>query len=73
MDTGHRQRDLFGLTDEDVFFGEAEVAAGLNVDNSLLTERLAYAASKANCKLIFISSTGIYGTEKTKEPYYEYD
>ena len=42
-------------------------------DNALLTERLAYAACNANCKFIFISSTGIYGTEKTEEPYSEYD
>lgn len=42
-------------------------------DNSLLTERLAYAAGRANCKFIFISSTGIYGSQKTIEPYTEYD
>ncbi|MDB4228473.1 NAD(P)-dependent oxidoreductase [Flavobacteriaceae bacterium] len=42
-------------------------------DNALLTERLAYAASEAKCKFIYISSTGIYGTEKISEPYNEYD
>lgn len=42
-------------------------------DNALLTERLAYAASEAKCKFIYISSTGIYGTEKISEPYSEYD
>jgi len=42
-------------------------------DNTLLTERLAYAASLANCKFVYISSTGIYGTEKPDEPYTEYD
>ena len=42
-------------------------------DNTLLTDRLAYAASEAKCKFIYISSTGIYGTEKINEPYSEYD
>ena len=42
-------------------------------DNALLTDRLAYAASEAKCKFIYISSTGIYGTEKISEPYSEYD
>lgn len=42
-------------------------------DNALLTERLAAAASRANCKLIYISSTGIYGTGKTVGAYSEYD
>jgi dTDP-4-dehydrorhamnose reductase len=42
-------------------------------DNTLLTERLAFAASKTNCKIIYISSTGIYGNHKTNEPYNEYD
>ena len=42
-------------------------------DNTLLTERLAFAASQASCKLIYVSSTGIYGTEKVTDPYTEYD
>jgi dTDP-4-dehydrorhamnose reductase len=42
-------------------------------DNTLLTERLAYAASQAGCKFVYVSSTGIYGTEKEHEPYTEYD
>ena len=42
-------------------------------DNTLLTERLAYAAGKAKCKFIYISSTGIYGTGKKSEPFTEYD
>tara|TARA_B110000971_G_scaffold212878_1_gene242944 strand:- start:744 stop:1424 length:681 start_codon:yes stop_codon:yes gene_type:complete len=38
-----------------------------------ITERLAYAASKARCKFIYVSSTGIYGSEKLDDPYTEYD
>lgn len=41
-------------------------------DNTLMTERLAYAASHAGCKFIYISSTGIYGEQKLT-PYSEYD
>lgn len=41
-------------------------------DNLLLTEAIADAADAANVKLIFISSTGIYGTAQTR-PYREYD
>lgn len=42
-------------------------------DNTLLTERLAFAASKTNCKFVYVSSTGIYGTEKATDPYTEYN
>lgn len=42
-------------------------------DNTLFTERLAYAASQVNCKFVYVSSTGIYGIEKLEEPYNEYD
>ena len=35
LDAGNRQRDLFGLTHEDVFFRKAQVAARLNVDDRL--------------------------------------
>lgn len=42
-------------------------------DNTLLTERLACAASQAGCKFVYVSSTGIYGSEKTTDPYAEYD
>lgn len=42
-------------------------------DNTLLTERLAFAASQAKCKFVYISSTGIYGMAKTADPYTEYD
>lgn len=42
-------------------------------DNTLFTERLSSAASQVNCKFIFISSTGIYGSEKENSPYTEYD
>jgi dTDP-4-dehydrorhamnose reductase len=42
-------------------------------DNTLVTERLAMASSVANCKFVYISSTGIYGTEKENGPYSEYD
>lgn len=41
-------------------------------DNYLMTERIAQAARMANIKLVFISSTGIYGTSKTV-PYCEFD
>lgn len=41
-------------------------------DNLLLTEAIADAAGMAKVKLIFISSTGIYGTALTR-PYREYD
>jgi dTDP-4-dehydrorhamnose reductase len=42
-------------------------------DNTLLTEKLAYAAGIAECKFVYISSTGVYGDNKTDEPYSEYD
>lgn len=42
-------------------------------DNTLFTERLAIASNRANCKFIFISSTGIYGLGKNIIPYSEYD
>tara|TARA_B100000780_G_scaffold176309_1_gene123596 strand:- start:2708 stop:3604 length:897 start_codon:yes stop_codon:yes gene_type:complete len=42
-------------------------------DNFLLTERLAYAAGHANCKFLYISSSGVYGQTKDKEAYTEYD
>lgn len=42
-------------------------------DNTLFTERLAIAASKANCKFVYISSTGIYGIGNVSEPYTEFD
>jgi dTDP-4-dehydrorhamnose reductase len=42
-------------------------------DNTLFTERLALASNSANCKFIFISSTGIYGLKKDIIPYSEYD
>ncbi|CAN8139480.1 dTDP-4-dehydrorhamnose reductase [uncultured Thiomicrorhabdus sp.] len=42
-------------------------------DNTLLTERLAIAANMADCKFVYISSTGIYGTEKEAEAYIDYD
>jgi dTDP-4-dehydrorhamnose reductase len=41
-------------------------------DNVLLTERLAQAARLAEVKLVFVSSTGIYGEAK-QEPHAEYD
>ena len=41
-------------------------------DNFLLTEAIADAANIANVKMIFISSTGVYGTA-AKRPYREYD
>lgn len=41
-------------------------------DNTLMTERLAYASSLTNSKFIYISSTGIYGAKKSS-PYNEYD
>ncbi len=42
-------------------------------DNALFTERLAFAASHTNCKFVYISSTGIYGSGKMKDPYTEAD
>jgi len=42
-------------------------------DNTLFTERLAIACQIANAKLVFISSVGIYGSEKFNTPYHEYD
>lgn len=42
-------------------------------DNTFLTERLAIAASQTSCRFVYISSTGIYGTEKATDPYTEYD
>jgi dTDP-4-dehydrorhamnose reductase len=42
-------------------------------DNTLFTERLSYAAGIANCKLVYVSSTGIYGTGQSFNPYTEYD
>jgi dTDP-4-dehydrorhamnose reductase len=50
---------------------EADPAACYR-DNYLLTESLAQAAAAAGVKLVFISSTGIYGTA-SGEPYREYD
>ncbi len=41
-------------------------------DNWMLTELLAQKASQAGVRMVFISSTGIYGTAKTT-PYKEYD
>lgn len=41
-------------------------------DNFLLTELLATAAAVAKVKMVFISSTGIYG-ERQETPYREYD
>ncbi len=41
-------------------------------DNVLLTEFLARACCEAGTRMVFISSTGIYGTYKTS-PYHEYD
>lgn len=41
-------------------------------DNFLLTELLAIAAAVAKVKMVFISSTGIYG-ERQETPYREYD
>ena len=41
-------------------------------DNFLLTEAMAIAAVKAGVRLIYISSTGLYGTAETR-PYREYD
>ena len=41
-------------------------------DNVLLTSMLAQACHLAHAKMVFISSTGIYGAYKT-EPYHEYD
>lgn len=42
-------------------------------DNTLLTERLASVAARSNCKFVYISSTGIYGSSRVFEPYTEYD
>lgn len=42
-------------------------------DNTLLTERLVFFASQAGCRFVYISSTGIYGSEKLNDPYTEYD
>ena len=42
-------------------------------DNTLFTERLSFAASQLDCKFVYVSSTGIYGTAKSYEPYSEYD
>lgn len=42
-------------------------------DNALLTEKLSFAASMSNCKFVFISSTGVYGSSKIQKPYTEYD
>ncbi len=41
-------------------------------DNTLLTEFIAYAAHMAKVKMVYISSTGIYGNHK-QTPYHEYD
>lgn len=41
-------------------------------DNYLLTDILASACNKAKKRFIFISSTGVYGSEK-QDPYREYD
>lgn len=42
-------------------------------DNTLLTEKLAYASSKAGCTFVFISSTGVYGKYEESRPYTEHD
>ena len=42
------------------------------LDNSFLTERLAYFSGKYKIKMVYISSTGIYGDYK-KDPYHEFD
>lgn len=42
-------------------------------DNTLLTERLAYAASQTTCKFVYVSSTGVYGQAKRFDAYNEYD
>ena len=42
-------------------------------DNTLLTEKLAYASSKAGCTFVFISSTGVYGKHEESKPYTEHD
>lgn len=42
-------------------------------DNTFFTERLAIAANKNKCKMIYISSTGIYGAGNPTAPYHEYD
>jgi dTDP-4-dehydrorhamnose reductase len=42
-------------------------------DNTLFTERLSFAAGILDCKFVYVSSTGIYGTEKSFNPYTEYD
>ncbi|MCC6068773.1 SDR family oxidoreductase [Ferrovum sp. PN-J185] len=41
-------------------------------DNSLLTEHLSHVVSRENIKIVFISSTGVYG-KQSSEPYTEYD
>jgi dTDP-4-dehydrorhamnose reductase len=43
------------------------------LNNTLLTDRISYAASQAGCRFVYISSTGIYGTAKKDDPYHEYD
>ena len=43
------------------------------IDNSLLTERLAFLALKNNAKMVYISSTGVYGDRILDRPYVEYD
>jgi dTDP-4-dehydrorhamnose reductase len=42
-------------------------------DNTLFTERLCFATSQLDCKFVYVSSTGIYGTDKLLDPYTEYD
>lgn len=50
---------------------EIEPAASYR-DNFLLTERLAQAAATAGVRMVFISSTGVYGTG-AEHPYCEFD
>ena len=42
-------------------------------DNALLTERLALLALIKNAKMVYISSTGVYGNHILDRPYLEYD
>jgi dTDP-4-dehydrorhamnose reductase len=41
-------------------------------DNAILSEIIAAAAANAGCKLVYVSSTGVYGDHKST-PYCEYD
>lgn len=55
----------------DVEYCEIDIESCFN-DNYLLTEKIARAASHSKIKLVFISSTGIYGKNKLN-PYFEFD